>query len=99
MGASFETRLRRPQDEVRGTEFKTQPIASTALPCSVLPRGDKARGRAQHVALGAHAGRVDPGNRLVDQAVELAARAIETERSDQRALVLTRGLAGAFAER
>jgi hypothetical protein len=71
------------------------PIASTAR--SILPRGDKARGCAQHVALGAHASRVDRGNRLVHQAVELAARAFESQRSDQGALFVGGVLACAFA--
>jgi hypothetical protein len=44
---------------------------------SVLPHGDEARGRAQHVALRAHSGRVDRSGRLLDKAVELATRAVK----------------------
>src|SRR5271170_3509321 len=66
---------------------------------SVLPYRDEARRRTQRVAPGAHPGCVDRGDGLVDQAVELAARALEPERADQRGLVLGRILAGAFAER
>jgi hypothetical protein len=64
-----------PAKRGRGTVRRT--VEGRRPRRSVLPHGDEARGGAQHVALGAHSGRVDRGNRLIDQTVEFAARALE----------------------